>query len=350
MPVNTTTRARTKPGSINEHHQPGFDDDHHPITGPGTTVTHLPITDIHEADTPRSTGLNMAHAHALAELDTELPPILIHQKTMRVIDGMHRLTAARLRGQTHIATHLFHGDDNEAFLLAVQLNTKHGLPLTTPDRRTAATRIINTQPHLSDRYIATTTGLSAKTIAALRRETNTTPTTTRLGRDGRQRPLDNTAGRRAAAELITTHPGATLRHIAQQTGISVETARNVRQRLQAGQDPLLDRRTRPHPTEPTTPQITVHLPQTDPSNELRTLLDTIQRDPCLRYTDTGRTLLRWLSTRILLPDEAPTALQHIPPHSRPHLGTMARLSAAAWIQLALNLENNHTDDTTKQPD
>jgi hypothetical protein len=87
--------------------------------------------------------------------------------------------------------------------------------------------------------------------------------------------------------------------------------------------------------------MTVRLPESDPSDELRTLLDTIQRDPSLRYTDSGRMLLRWLSSRVLLPDEVPTALRRIPPHSRPHLGSMARLSAAAWMQLARRLEEDH---------
>jgi hypothetical protein len=159
MSVNTTSRARV---------EPAFVDEHAAVSGWDGTVTRLPVTAVREADSPRSAGLDMAHARALAEVETELPPLVVHRATMRVIDGMHRLAAARLRGQTEVATRLFDGDDDEAFLLAVRLNVRHGMPLTIADRRAAAARIINTQPQLSNRYIAVTAGLSAKAVAALR--------------------------------------------------------------------------------------------------------------------------------------------------------------------------------------
>jgi hypothetical protein len=326
MPVNTARSTRAEPG---------------PAAEGGGAEVRLPVAVLREADSPRSAGVDMAHARALAEVETDLPPIVVHRATMRVIDGMHRLTAARLRGEPEIAARLFDGDQDAAFLLGVRLNVTHGLPLTGADRRTAARRIITAHPYLSDRAIAADAGLSAKVVAALRREAGSPPTAVRLGRDGRLRPLDGAAGRRAAAELIAIHPDATLRRIAQEAGVSVETARSVRQRLRDGEDPVVDRRTRPQPAEPSARQMTVRLPESDPSDELRTLLDTIQRDPSLRYTDSGRMLLRWLSSRVLLPDEVPTALRRIPPHSRPHLGSMARLSAAAWMQLARRLEEDH---------
>ena len=90
-------------------------------------------------------------------------------------------------------------------------------------------------------------------------------------------------------------------------------------------------------------QLTVKLSEADPSDELRSLLETIQRDPALRYTETGRMLLRWLGPRVLLPDEIPLPLRRIPPHSRLNLGTLARSCAAAWIQLAIGLEDGNFD-------
>lgn len=141
-------------------------------------------------------------------------------------------------------------------------------------------------------------GLSAKTVGSLRRSVESPPVTARIGRDGRLRPVDGAAGRRAAAELIAIHPDATLRRIARDASISVETARSVRQRLLANEDPVLDRRTRRRSVErPVTRQMTVKLPDTDPSEELRTMLDTIHRDPSLRYTESGRMLLRWPGPR-----------------------------------------------------
>jgi len=315
-----------------------------PVDISRSPIVRLPISAIREADSPRSAGVDMAHARSLAQTEADLPPIVVHRTTTRVIDGMHRLTAARLRGERDIRAKLFDGDDNEAFLLAVRLNVSHGMPLTIIDRRAAAVRIILAHPQLSDRAIAVTAGLAAKTVGSLRRKLGCQPAQARVGRDGRVRPVNGAAGRQAAAELIARHPDATLRRIARDAGISVETARSVRARLRAGEDPVLDRRTRPnHDNQAASRQLTVRLPQADPSDELRSLLETIQRDPALRYTESGRILLRWLGTRVPLPDEIPLPLRRIPPHSRLNLGTLARSCAAAWIQLAIGLEDGNTD-------
>jgi ParB-like chromosome segregation protein Spo0J len=315
-----------------------------PASARDSVVVRLPISAIRGADSPRSAGVDMAHALSLAQTEADLPPIVVHRTTMRVIDGMHRLTAAQMRGEREISAKLFDGDDNEAFLLAVRLNVSHGMPLTIADRRAAAVRIIRTHPRLSDRAVAVTAGLSAKTVGSLRRELDSPPIEARIGRDGRIRPIDGAAGRQAAAELIAIHPDATLRQIAQDAGISVETARSVRARLRAGEDPVLDRRTRPERADRTANrQLTVKLPEADPSDELRSLLKTIQRDPSLRYTESGRVLLRWLGPRVLLPDEIPLSLRRIPPHSRLNLGSLARSCAAAWIQLAMGLEDDHIE-------
>jgi hypothetical protein len=347
VPVNTS-RSRTEPGACT-----GADPDAGATAEPASAwdgdVVRLPISAIREADSPRSAGVDMVHATSLAEIEADLPPIVVHRATMRVIDGMHRLTAARLRGEQEISAKLFDGDDNEAFLLAVRLNVSHGMPLTIADRRAAAVRIIRTHPRLSDRAIAFTAGLAAKTVGSLRREMGAPAVEARIGRDGRVRPLNGAAGRRAAAELIAIHPDATLRRIARDAGISVETARSVRTRLRAGEDPVMDRRTRPERTDRTANrQMTVKLPAADPSDELRSLLGTIQRDPSLRYTDAGRMLLRWLGPRVLVPDEIPLSLLRIPPHSRLNLGSLARSCAAAWIQLAMELEDDHADNAGGQ--
>ncbi|MFD2467892.1 ParB/RepB/Spo0J family partition protein [Amycolatopsis silviterrae] len=305
-----------------------------------STVVRLAVSSVREADSPRSAGVDMAHARSLAQTEADLPPIVVHRATGRVIDGMHRLTAARLRGEPEISAQLFDGDEDEAFLLAVRLNVSHGMPLTIADRRAAAARIIRTHPRLSDRAVAVSAGLSAKTVGSLRRKLDGPPEPARVGRDGRVRPVNGAAGRQAAAEVIARHPDATLRHIAREAGISVETARSVRRRLQAGEDPVLDRRTRPARDDQTTRQLlTVKLAQDDPSEELRSLLEALQQDPALRCTESGRALLRWLGPRVLLSDEIPVPLHRIPPHSRINLAALARFCAAAWIQLALGLED-----------
>ena len=69
-----------------------------------------------------------------------LSPILVRRCTNQVIDGVHRLIAARRRGQETIALRYFDGDEASAFVLAVSMNVAHGrLPLCHwPTAREAA--------------------------------------------------------------------------------------------------------------------------------------------------------------------------------------------------------------------
>ncbi len=69
---------------------------------------------------PRLSGEIAEHSRLLAELNDNLPPILVHRRTMRVIDGMHRVRAAQLRGRSHIAAGFFDGSERDAFVLAVR--------------------------------------------------------------------------------------------------------------------------------------------------------------------------------------------------------------------------------------
>src|SRR5262249_49349833 len=56
------------------------------------------VSVLRAGETPRLAGEDPEHVRALAECEEELPPILVDRSTMRVIDGAHRLQAARLRG------------------------------------------------------------------------------------------------------------------------------------------------------------------------------------------------------------------------------------------------------------
>ncbi|MFF2409986.1 ParB N-terminal domain-containing protein [Streptomyces sp. NPDC058092] len=121
-----------------------------------------------------------------------LPPITVHRQSMRIIDGMHRIRAAELRGKECIAARFFDGSGEDAFVIAVKLNSDHGLPLSPTDRSAAALRIIESHPQWSDRPIAAGTGPAATTVAALRRRASRgrcVQLSKRVGRDGRSRPL-----------------------------------------------------------------------------------------------------------------------------------------------------------------
>ena len=135
-------------------------------------TTRVPVTDLVLSNWLRVKGEDIKHVRALAEVEDELPPIVVHRATMQVIDGMHRVRAAILSGVAYIEALLFEGAEDEAFLLAVRLNVTHGLPLSRADRVAAAVRIIHSSPQWSDRAIARAAGLSDKTVASIRRRTS----------------------------------------------------------------------------------------------------------------------------------------------------------------------------------
>ncbi|WP_407563935.1 ParB N-terminal domain-containing protein [Streptomyces sp. 184] len=298
----------------------------------GTGPDRVPVDRLLRADSPRLDGVDHDHVRVLAEVETELPPILVHRATMRVIDGMHRLHAARLTGQPTVRVRYFDGTEGEAFVAAVEANISHGRPLTLADRRVSARRIVDLYPRWSDRAIAAKAGLSGKTVAAIRREHGgpDRQSSARLGQDGRVRPLDAAAGRMRAGDVIAENPGATLREIAEAAGISVTTARDVRLRLRRGDSPLPGgRRAGEEPAR--------DLPPRPRATDCAPALDSLRRDPALRYTVDGRALLRWLETHVVS-DEDVARLTGVPPHRMATLALVARCCSAVWEQVANELE------------
>jgi hypothetical protein len=221
----------------------------------GGEAVEVPTGSLRPADSPRLAGENREHVRALAESTAELPPILVHRATNRVVDGMHRLRAAVLRGEETVRVCYYDGPDAEAFAVGVRANVTHGLPLSLADRRVAAMRIVGSHPQWSDRAIAAVTGLSARTIGTIRwRATDGFPQSrTRIGRDGRTRPLSSAEGRRLACSLLREDPSISLRQVASASGISLSTVRDVRDRLGRGEDPGPRPSGRPHRTCRTRP-------------------------------------------------------------------------------------------------
>lgn len=301
----------------------------------------VPIAALRPADSPRLHGVDPDHIRTLAEAEAELPPILVHRPTMRVVDGMHRLGAAELRGEETIAVQYVDGTEEDTFLLAVETNIAHGLPLTLNERRAAAGRIICSHPGMSDRSIAAVAGLAAKTVAAIRRGSAGVPhLSARIGRDGRLRPLNSAEGRRAAGRMFVEQPDASLRRIAREVGISVGTARDVRERIRRGEDPTRPRR-RGQVGASVTPLASPAPPSSrvpaEPVDHDAILMD-LRRDPSLRYTDAGRSLLRWLGQRATGSAEWRELMRDIPPHCAIVVARVARSSAMAWTDFANALD------------
>jgi ParB-like chromosome segregation protein Spo0J len=335
-----------------------------------TAVVTVPLFSLRPADSPRLNGEDKAHIARLAETDTPLPPILVDRRTMRVIDGMHRLMAASLQGRETIDVIFFDGSEADIFLRAVEENVTHGLPLSQADRRAAAERIITSHSHMSDRAIGHSAGLAAKTVAAIRKRSSegVPQSNARIGRDGRVRPLDNGIGRRRAAELLADQPNASLRDVARAAGISPATVLDVRKRLERGESPLPEKTnatagrasaastdatlgnviasdgTSPRtdsgsavPDSPLnfkprpTPQATV---PPDPAATVEKLL----RDPSLRNNERGRGMLRLLHINAVGAEQLPDTAAAVPPHCVGIIVQLARQYAEMWQDFAMELD------------
>jgi ParB-like chromosome segregation protein Spo0J len=289
-------------------------------------------------DTPRLNGEDVEHISMLASSETALPPILVHRASLRVIDGSHRLRAAVLRGAEVIHVVYFDGSDEEAFVAAVEANTTHGLPLSLADRKAAAARILIGYPQWSDRTIARITGLAAKTVAAIRRPTGDTQRLDgRVGADGRIRPLNGTTGRLRAAEVIRDRPSASLREIAHAAGVSPMTARDVRIRLENGDSPTLQDRPHAQPGANGAGRRAARVGSRQATDPMVSL-EKLRRDPSLRQTENGRTMLRQLDRQVrAIADYARTA-QQVPPHCLYTLRDLARGLSSSWQALADELD------------
>ncbi|MEV7808759.1 winged helix-turn-helix transcriptional regulator [Microbispora sp. NPDC088329] len=288
----------------------------------------VPVRDLTSSLSPRKRREDPAHARLLAEKDRALDPLLVHRPTMRVIDGVHRLRAAVLRGRSEIAVRFFDGSEADAFVLSVRPNMGHGLPLTLDERKEAPRRIVASHPHWSDRAVAESTGLSAKTVAGLRRRIGGQGQhqPSRVGRDGRSRPLSSVEGRRSVAALLAANSEISLRELSRKTGLSVGTVRDVRERLDRGHDPIPDRlreregngagsrsRTTPARDGAAASRVVQRVEESrcrcgesqtrgetraagraarEASQETADVLRKLARDPSLRATESGRPLLR----------------------------------------------------------
>lgn len=290
---------------------------------------------------PRLEGENVSHTRVLAGTDAVLPPVLVHRETMRVIDGVHRVQAARLRGERTITAVFFDGEARAAFVQSVQTNIVHGLPLSLADRLAAAERIIASHPEWADRAVAAATGLSSGRVRAIRERVAVSPeqSSARVGRDGRVRPLNIADGRRRAAEVILDRPDASLREVARASGVSVGTARDVRRRLHNGQDPVPDGRRRRGSSEqpPGDGSSVATEGQFNRGRMPSSILDGLKTDPSLRYSEQGRSVVRWLDAHFVDPRDCTRIVDHVPPHCTYTISELALAYANAWRALAVEL-------------
>ncbi|WP_346777203.1 ParB N-terminal domain-containing protein [Streptomyces sp. HNM0575] len=316
----------------------------------GTTVPavlrRLPLTDVVQPDSPRLSGVDDEHARLLANSDAALPPILVNRRTMRVVDGAHRLMAARLRGQQAIEVDFCDCDNDEAFVLAVEKNVRHGLPLSRAERTAAAERIIGSYPEWSDRAIAAVAGLSHKTVGTIRRRLtkDSEPVTHRRGRDGRLRPVDGAAVRARVSGLLVDRQGASLREIAREAGVSPDTVRNVRDDSRRAEIPLVSEpagAAAPGREESEAPKPASTCVRTQPEAgvpDRSALVRSLRSDPSLRFSESGRVLLRLLTAYAPDSDDLARLSENVPIHRAAGIAQLAREYGRFWQKFAVAVE------------
>lgn len=266
---------------------------------------------------------------------------------MRVIDGMHRLRAAKLKGERTIAVKFFDGTEDAAFVLAVQANITHGMPLSLKERRAAALRILSRQPHMSDRSIADATGLSAKTVNALRSSTADLPqSNARVGKDGRQRPVSPEEGRRRTADVIAANPDAPLREVARRAGVSLGTAHAVRKRIRCGENPVQRQHGARAARGGGVEEVVLLLPERQRHEAAGALarLRSLQQDPSLRFSAAGREVLRWLQVHAAATERWLDLIAAVPPHLVPIVADMALQCSDTLKEFANDLQLHHAQN------
>ncbi|MFE3195172.1 ParB N-terminal domain-containing protein [Nocardia sp. NPDC059240] len=265
-----------------------------PLLEPGPSeIVRIPLHRVRIGDSIRQSGENSRHVTALSEVAATLPPIIVHRSHMTVIDGAHRVRAALFSGAQWIDAVYFDGDEGQALLLAIRLNSTHGLPFSAADRKAAAGRALSYFPDWSNRRLAEELGLPERTIALIRKRTahhsraSTRPAT---------QPL---AGHCRGDRLRDQHPAA-----------------------RAGSDPSrLTRALRALRTDPA-------LHRTASGRRLQRLLDTIPSDP-LGWTD---------------------LLDDLPPEHAATIAELAAQQARAWAALAQAATRQTVEHSTTSED
>ena len=274
----------------------------------------------------RVDGLCPDQVDCLADMGGAWPPILVRRDGF-VIDGGHRVAAARRLGLARILAVYFDGDTDDAYVEFVRRNVTHGLVLSLRERKEAANRVLQMHPEWSDRRVAEVCALSPKTVGRLRPTSNDIEDLdlieggVREGRDHRLRPTRSGSVRRRVIEALRVQPEASLRTIAVAVGASPETVRLVRLNLTTSD-------TDPVEGEP----VRADVPEAESADE------QWRNDAALVSSDRGSDLLAWMErTKV---DESDLSWVDAVPLSRVYIvSEEARRRSDAWLLLAKALES-----------
>lgn len=291
----------------------------------------VPLSELPVGHAWRVAGLDTPRVRDLSGVLATTAPIVVRRVDRLVVDGAHRVAAARRLGRRSLSVEWFEGSTAEAFGEFVARNLVDGLVPTVDDRRHGVTMILGSEAAWSDRRIAHICGVSPKLVARLRCETGVAGADKRIGRDGRARPLRVGAVRTRIAAAISEDPGASLRSIAALFGVSPETVRSVRKELQ-------DRNEGPEPTQPRRRQVEMTVER---FLELRRQHVSVapapwRGDNAFLSTPTGTSFVEWFDATAV--DERINHAEEVPLSRAYDVADDARRRARFWATFAESVE------------
>jgi hypothetical protein len=146
--------------------------------------------------------------------------------------------------------------------------------------------------------------------------------------------------------MINDKPEAPLREVARATGLSAATVRDVRERIDRGEDPVPGRYRLTGKHKSSAVSTVSRPPRTagnrtrrmDVSADRHTLLAKLRHDPSLRFNEAGRHTLRWLHHHTVDVESLESLGRGLPDHWALVVAGLARSCATAWTRLAEQLE------------
>lgn len=180
--------------------------------------------------------LDDEHIRRLAEVLEHCPAILVTADGT-IVDGRHRLAAARRIGWVRIpAIVLSDGQPGAELLAAMAANSSHGLPLSRRERRAGVRALLELRPDLSNRAVAQECGVARTVVADVRTELarsggRSDHLNARTGSDGKQYPVDGQRGRAVVEALVRVDRDLSVRELAELAGVSVGAAHAQRRRV-----------------------------------------------------------------------------------------------------------------------
>lgn len=122
----------------------------------------------------------------------ELPPVELMRvgRSLRVIDGRHRIAAARAEGRAEILAVVREGSERDAFVAALGANARHGVRLSDADLRLVVGAALADAELVqwADRRLARLVGCSHTIVGVIRAECRPESVDEpRVGQDGKRR-------------------------------------------------------------------------------------------------------------------------------------------------------------------